>query len=584
MVSDKGESGRRPHVGRRGAGADRKKPSRGNRPDAADLILVSCPWEVADGRKQEHLGLGYLSSFLASHGHSVRVIDANFSSLDLGQVVEQIEGEPARVVGFSVIRANLSTALEVADRLRAGGMRAHITMGGHEPTFKYSDILAHNEEVDSVVLGEGEQTLLDLVGRICARTDWHAVPGIAHRGPDGKVVCNRPRDLIRDLSLLPFPDRSLYGGVLTQSGTASVYSSRGCLGNCSLCGINAFYGVSRGPKWRGRTPENVVDEIETLVREFRIKTISFEDDEFVGGGPRGVERAYGIGRQLVSRNIEVNYTFQCRPDNVDGPLLEFLMGTGLSHVGIGVESWIPRQLEMYGKNISVDQIETAIATLDEIGLNYYLYVVFFDPYVSIEELRLNLDAVARVGVEHVLLDHLFNPARIAEHLPIYDRVLRDGLADPEAPGQFAPEGMYTFRERPVEEAFRFGHEMLSLLRRMFLPLQSDAGLEGNLAAQLFLRSAELAIRRLVVARYGQVLLALQKGDEQGVRNLGELTSKELEKFCRDLGAICRSGELSDFQSRIELNVGRQTVRYPPKELEEFVSSLAHRGSVSGSRP
>jgi len=110
--------------------------------------------------------------------------------------------------------------------------------------------------------------------------------------------------------------------------------------------------MAPGREWRSRSPGSVVDEIQHLQRQYGVERINFLDDEFIGVGRRGRERALAIGEEIVRRRLHVSFNITCRPDSLDSDVLRALKGAGLEWVDVGVESWVARQLALYGKRVS----------------------------------------------------------------------------------------------------------------------------------------------------------------------------------------------------------------------------------------
>lgn len=367
---------------------------------AMDIVLVNCRSLSSDYRKPvEHLGLGYLAATLEHSGYKVDVIDASFHRLDMKTVCNRVLYQKPELVGFTLYYSNVAETLKIIKSMRNSGFRGHITLGGHHATFNAADILNDFPQVDSVVMGEGEEALSNLADCLSSKRGWHSIPNIAFQW-HGHTITNRCRPLISRLDCLPFPKRDAYAGFLKRNKMAAVISSRGCYGACTFCSIHAFYQLSSGKPWRARRPENVADEIEFLVREYGIERIHFLDDEFVGPGDMGKERAWTLAEEIQRRNLGIAFNIICRPDVLDGELFKKLKSVGLDCVDIGIESWVPRQLALYGKKISVEQNLSALSFLNSLGLKYRLYVIPIDPYLTVTELLENLNSIRKAGLEH----------------------------------------------------------------------------------------------------------------------------------------------------------------------------------------
>ena len=162
-----------------------------------------CPDVALIGyQDQGNLGMGYLAAVAQSRGHSVKLFDVRDGA---DRIAERLGGRSPFVIGLSLIfQAFLPQFRRLALELRAAGITSHFTMGGHFPSLCRDEALAHFPEVDSVVLYEGEQTLLDLIERLKAGAEWRDVDGIAYLD-SGRVMTTRPRALVPDLDSPPVP-------------------------------------------------------------------------------------------------------------------------------------------------------------------------------------------------------------------------------------------------------------------------------------------------------------------------------------------------------------------------------------------
>ena len=411
---------------------------------------------AADGlvSKVEHLGLGYLAATLARHGFAARIVDASFHRLRPHETLEHLTAEASRLIGFTVYYNNIRPTLAVIRKLRVEGYRGHVTLGGHHATFHAEDILARHREIDSVVRGEGEGALCDLAAAVATGSEWRGIANVACRRAEA-IVLNPCRPLIGDLDGLPFPARGPYIEFLREHGIATVASTRGCYGRCSFCSIRAFYRLARGRIWRTRSCSSVVDEIEGLVRAHGVRRINFVDDEFIGPGVQGRAHALGIGEELRRRGLGLQFNIVCRPDSVDASVLAELQRAGLFHVSLGIESWVPRQLALYGKGVTREQNLRAVDTVRRLGLDYLCFLIPADPHLTIEELNENLDQIERAGIDHAAEGFTFSQVMAFRGAPLKAQFDAAGLSrrDSREPEYLGPVA-FEFQDVRVREVYR----------------------------------------------------------------------------------------------------------------------------------
>ena len=375
----------------------------------------------------ESLGIAYVASSLRAEGHEVVLISSALRCLSLRATVRAIRKADPQVIGISVLEVHAKRALALVDVLRDAGIKAHIVLGGHFPTFNHTRILRRCEGVDSIARGEGERTFSELVERLSCNQNLDGIEGLSFRD-GGTIQVSPPRALIEELDVLPFPARDFAPLVLRQRSPLSMSASRGCYANCSFCSIRAFYDLAPGSKWRTRSPGRVVDEMEELMQQFGRHPVRFVDDQFVGPGKRGKVWAYQLGEEILSRKIGVPFTCSCRVNDIDYDLFGLLKEAGLTHVFIGVESGTERGLLTFHKRTTVAQNANALTTLDKLGIGYKIGFIFFDPYTTFEEVKQNLRFLSDIAPhwmgKHGMLS--IEPSLIVhDGTPIHARLKRE---------------------------------------------------------------------------------------------------------------------------------------------------------------
>ena len=403
-----------------------------------DVVLVNPP--ILDRRSIEiptrahnpfeHLGLCYLTSNLRKHGYDVKIIDSYIINRSIDETVSMIERESPRLVGLSATHEFLTAAVMISRKLRENGFDGHITMGGYLPTFLHDTILRKYDCFDSIVRGEGELTLTELMEKLDSPALWSEIPGLSYRYK-GEVHANGPRHLITDLDTLPHPARDTLPDLAKMYDYSAVSSSRGCPMDCAFCSIQAFYHHSIGTCWRARSPENVVDEVGNLVTNHKVKQIAFTDDNFFGLPGKGKGRAMKMGRLIMSRGLKFEYSVLCRVNDLDEAILRFLKLSGLKSLFVGFESGVDRSLKTFNKGITAKQNREAIDLIKKVGIKCFPGFIMFDPYTTMEEVKQNLEFVdyAERGSEFIKIDDLlgslqpFTGTSIKEKLEDEDRIM-----------------------------------------------------------------------------------------------------------------------------------------------------------------
>jgi anaerobic magnesium-protoporphyrin IX monomethyl ester cyclase len=361
----------------------------------SDLLLVNPRYRVLEEPIQEHLGFGYIASFLRSKGYSVDIIDAGIRAMSTKRLAREIMSRDFKLLGVAVIyQAAVREQLSIIPVLRDAGLTAHITVGGYFPTLAHRELLGWRTDVDSIVRGEGEYTALGLLECLGSSGSLDHVEGLTFRN-DGVVVENELRPLIDDLDSLPFPARDELPQAFERGGCITVVTSRGCYAACKYCSIRSFYDCMPGANWRGRSPENVLDELEEVVKRFGKRKVKFEDANLFGPGTKGRERVIRLAEGMIERNLGLTFRFECRAENVDHHVFSLLKRAGLEEVFIGIESFVPRVLDDMNKGSTVDENLRALEVLARLGIRAGLGFIAFDPDTTLDEFFTNLEMVKK---------------------------------------------------------------------------------------------------------------------------------------------------------------------------------------------
>jgi len=329
------------------------------------------------------LGLGYIASVLRENGFSVKIIDNMVERLSPEELMKRIEG--SSILGISVTTPAFKKALYYAKEIKKRFQDIIIIFGGPHASFTPHEIL-RNDCVDAVCIGEGEETMLEVAEKVEIGESLENVRGVVYR-EDGRIVENERREFIENLDFLPFPafdlmpleKYSLFGERL---GHFPMITSRGCPFGCRYCVSSALF----GRRFRARSAENVVDEMEWLVNEFQADRIAFSDDTFTLD-KRRVER---ICEEILRRGLDVEWTCTSRIDTVSDELLRKMKKAGCTHIYYGVESASERVLEYYGKGIKLEDVKRVVEMTKEEGLSVTCSFIIGAPFETKEEMMKTL--------------------------------------------------------------------------------------------------------------------------------------------------------------------------------------------------
>lgn len=344
---------------------------------------------------QDNLGIRYLSGRLLRDGHHTRIV-AFADDPDI--LLATIRAEKPDLVGFSLIFQYMVPAFAKLIRaLRAAGVTAHFTMGGHYASFEPEALLESIPELDSIVRFEGEETLAELVSHLDTPAVWRQSAGLAWRNEQNKVVLTPPRQTIPNINDYPAPDRRDINYRQQVRPTASVLASRGCPWQCSFCSIITFYEANGTKGRRRRSPALVGDEVEHLVKDHGVELILFQDDDFLAGGPVARDWAKQLAADFCRRGLHHRMRFKiaCRSDEIRADVLPALIDAGLCHVYLGVESGDPDNLISLNKHLKPEIHLRAGQILRQLDLSFDFGFMLLEPWSTLATARNNLDFLRR---------------------------------------------------------------------------------------------------------------------------------------------------------------------------------------------
>lgn len=189
----------------------------------------------------EHLGIAYLAASLEFRGYEVSLINASGEGLSQDDLLERIQRTTPDIAGFSVTAFTVKDALNIADRLKARLPSLHVCFGGQHATFCADDLLRDFASIDTVVRGDGEQTIVEIATAIEERISLTGIQGVWFRAKDGTVVKNPDRPGVHNLDTIRLPKRPRSSTGAAQFG---VNTSRGCIYNCQFCTTPEYSSLS----------------------------------------------------------------------------------------------------------------------------------------------------------------------------------------------------------------------------------------------------------------------------------------------------------------------------------------------------
>ena len=324
-----------------------------------------------------NLGILYLISFLRKRfglQHHISYLEGFY---DLTTHLKKLEALKPDIYGLSFATMTSQLSYRTINAVRERFPTLPIICGGTQPTAAYNNVFKRSE-ADVCVIGEGEETICDLVQHY-ASPDLYSlrkIPGIAFRSHD-QVIKTEPRKLIQNLEEIEQPawdliDFSKYSGMHFRKANPQtiILVSRGCPFDCNFCS-NPVWKCSK-PWVRLRTPESIVSEIYNL-HKLGLKELYLSADEF------NVNLSWALEVANAIADLNLDFYFQCnvRADKVNDELATAFARMKLWMVHIGIESGNQRTLDGIGKKVTLDQIKRAAATFQRHGVKVFAFFMLY---------------------------------------------------------------------------------------------------------------------------------------------------------------------------------------------------------------
>ena len=432
--------------------------------------LVYCPFGEGNfntfGKthwtSQIHPGLCSISAYAKSRGYQ----DIELIDIRKLRSWEHFRAEISRrnldVAGITMMSCDFNRAMKAADIIKEVNSNIVIVAGGVHPTVA-TDEVAHNQNIDHIITGEGEISFVNLLDAIRDN--------------------NRPERIIMgikpDLNALPFEDRELFDYKVTTSfvsnfpglfkpPSVTMIASRGCPYNCTFCAPHAR--IMFGKKVRYRSADNVIEELKILREKYHFRSLFFGDYSVT----LNKEWLLEFYEQYKKNGFEANISANSRVDAIcrNEEVIKDLSEIGLRMLHIGYESGSQRILDFIKKGTTVEQAIEATAICKKYGIMVRGLFMLGIPTETKEDVQQTIDLIKKIK-PHVYSFSYFTPVP-GSHLYDYCRERNlslikshDELAD-YGPSKPKIKGIdYQYLKGVVEESFglQFGSKLIGKFMR-----------------------------------------------------------------------------------------------------------------------
>lgn len=496
-------------------------------------------------------------------GHEVEVF--NLYDFPWSQITALLRSMKADVFGMSCLTTNRRGTAYLAEFLRQHHPESHIVVGGPHVTALPRETLRFTPAIDTVVVGEGEWTFMELLERLAKGEPATGIAGTAYR-EDGEVRMAPARDRQDIDELLP---------VAEQFPSRVVLTSRGCPFNCTFCGSEVVW----GRKVRFHSVDYTLDVLERLVNEHGLKNLAIKDDTFTANK----KRAQAICEGIIERGIDFVWSCDTRANCLSEELLHVMRRAGCQRLSFGVESADPKVLESIGKKISPEMVFKATRMAQKFGFHIRYYMIVGNRGETRATLKKNQDFIRKARPNEAFYYLMSLLPGTAEYqiagLPqdFYFQsdisVISDYLGDPK---DKAVALKWMTENGGGQECWKYGVKERRKIRALFPDLHTatfdlavalaEAG-QFEQAEQAFRQAGEQGYPMAALLSNNLACIAAAQGDADAAeRHLEEALAEGFFKLAADNLAVLRASPEGEAPPRLKVSGWEPFARYQQPEV------------------
>ncbi len=392
------------------------------------ILLINPPYatETGKGRKETYeyavlppLGMLTLAGELEKNGYKVIFIDAEAEFITSDQLFQKILNIKPDIIGFSCMTMNFKTLINLCTKIREK-LDSPIFFGGPHVWHYWLETL-NTDKVDFCIVGEAEETCVELLDKLNKEESLRDIKGIAYK-ENNEVVFTGPRPFLKDLNKLAYPAYHLANinkykpspHHVIRKPSVTMMVARGCPFKCTFCYVPYLYEGT----YRTRSVDHVIGEIKQLIKRHGIKEIQFMDDLF-GANKRWLEQFLD---RIIEEKIDITWSCLTRIDVMDWELAKKMKKAGCWCIFFGMESLDQEVLDAIDKRQTVEQIETAIKACQKVGIQIRANFILGSPTETPEKAKKMIKKLCKFNPDYVK----FNVMTPYPGTRIYEQVVKEG--------------------------------------------------------------------------------------------------------------------------------------------------------------
>ncbi len=341
------------------------------------------------------LGLLSLATVLKNKSsHNVKIIDFQHEyslnkytpqkdfQLEMEQLYSYVIDNKPNLVGFYTMCSNYHLCIPLAKLIKERNPDAIIVFGGPQATLTAKDSIRNIEWIDAIALGEGEDSIFEIVNTLLNNEDLSKVRGVVFKSNNSIIDTGMPK-LIEDLDTLPLLDYSFIE--MEKARIVNIDVGRGCPFNCTFCSTKSFWERN----FRLKSANRIVEEIKNLKEQYNIQSFSLTHDLFTANKKKLLE----FCDLLISQDVNISWSCSSRVDTLDEEMIKMMGLAGCKKMFLGIETGSARMQKLINKNLDLKKIIPTVKLLKENNIIYKLSFIYGFPEENRDDINMTLNLI-----------------------------------------------------------------------------------------------------------------------------------------------------------------------------------------------
>lgn len=365
------------------------------RREIKNIVLIVAPSsqtrrnKTNNGIKAPPIGILCLANYLREKSYNVFVHDLMSVQTAKDNFWKIIKEQKPDIAGFTTYPDNWKNTRYLINEFKKKWPGIITVAGGPLVTFSHNEFMEKVEQLDFVVLHEGEISFEQLLSTLpkCNDSELAKIEGICYRDNQSKQIIKNPsRKPIKNLDDLPICDIDFID-INNYTIPFAISTARGCPGKCIFCSANTMY-----PSYRSRSVKNVMKQITYFVDHYDMKDFYITDDTFTAIR----SRVLSFCKELNKLDRKLRWVCETRADTINPEIAKVMAKSGCYRVQIGLESSNNEILKKIRKNVTIEQIEYAIKCFYQADIRTYVSFIFGHAWDTIETMKELIDYIEQL--------------------------------------------------------------------------------------------------------------------------------------------------------------------------------------------